>query len=180
MIRVVPRERFERTCAQQSHSAAASANVLCCQADECGADLRDAKQYHRRHKVCQPHAKAAFAFVKGIRQRFCQQCSRFHELSQFDGTKRSCRDRLAGHNERRRKAQSEQQQEQEAEDVELEASPTSNIMTSSSSTRHPKHGGELTLQGCANTKHFRIRLLTTTFNIFLLRLFGTTLLLSMI
>ncbi|OMO83472.1 Transcription factor, SBP-box [Corchorus olitorius] len=160
MIRVVPRERFERTCAPL-HSAA-SANVLCCQADECGADLRDAKQYHRRHKVCQPHAKAAFAFVKGIRQRFCQQCSRFHELSQFDGTKKSCRDRLAGHNERRRKAQSEQQEEEEAEDVEeVEASKMTGSSSSSTvkiqESRHPKHGGELTLQGCANTKHFPIR-----------------------
>lgn len=29
---------------------------------------------------------------------------RFHELSEFDDTKRSCRRRLAGHNERRRKS----------------------------------------------------------------------------
>ncbi|KAK1281646.1 Squamosa promoter-binding-like protein 13 [Acorus calamus] len=28
---------------------------------------------------------------------------RFHELSEFDEAKRSCRRRLAGHNERRRK-----------------------------------------------------------------------------
>ena len=28
---------------------------------------------------------------------------RFHELAEFDETKRSCRRRLAGHNERRRK-----------------------------------------------------------------------------
>ncbi|KAJ0826969.1 putative transcription factor SBP family [Helianthus annuus] len=39
----------------------------------------------------------------GMHQRFCQQCSRFHELSEFDEAKRSCRRRLAGHNERRRK-----------------------------------------------------------------------------
>jgi hypothetical protein len=30
--------------------------------------------------------------------------SRFHELSEFDDVKRSCRLRLAGHNERRRKS----------------------------------------------------------------------------
>ncbi|GMP72408.1 hypothetical protein CsSME_00030459 [Camellia sinensis var. sinensis] len=29
---------------------------------------------------------------------------RFHELSEFDETKKSCRRRLAGHNERRRKS----------------------------------------------------------------------------
>lgn len=30
-------------------------------------------------------------------------CCRFHELSEFDEFKRSCRRRLAGHNQRRRK-----------------------------------------------------------------------------
>ncbi|XP_044501507.1 squamosa promoter-binding protein 1-like [Mangifera indica] len=74
-----------------------------CQVEKCTADLSDAKQYHRRHKVCEVHAKAQVVVVAGIRQRFCQQCSRFHELSEFDESKRSCRRRLAGHNERRRK-----------------------------------------------------------------------------
>ncbi|ESR60504.1 Squamosa promoter-binding-like protein 4 [Citrus sinensis] len=58
-----------------------------CQVDKCAADLSDAKQYHRRHKVCEVHAKAQVVLMGGMRQRFCQQCSR----------------RLAGHNERRRK-----------------------------------------------------------------------------
>ncbi|KAL0444271.1 UNVERIFIED_CONTAM: Squamosa promoter-binding-like protein 4 [Sesamum latifolium] len=74
-----------------------------CQAEKCSADLSEAKTYHRRHKVCEHHAKAQVVVVAGIRQRFCQQCSRFHELSEFDEAKRSCRRRLAGHNERRRK-----------------------------------------------------------------------------
>ncbi|KAM0868823.1 hypothetical protein ACQ4PT_041064 [Festuca glaucescens] len=78
-----------------------------CQAERCGADLTDAKRYHRRHKVCEAHAKAAVVLVAGLRQRFCQQCSRFHELLEFDDTKRSCRRRLAGHNERRRKSSAE-------------------------------------------------------------------------
>ncbi|KAK4750464.1 hypothetical protein SAY87_003946 [Trapa incisa] len=38
-----------------------------------------------------------------MEQRFCQQCSRFHLLGEFDNGKRSCRKRLAGHNERQRK-----------------------------------------------------------------------------
>ncbi|XP_039130115.1 squamosa promoter-binding-like protein 10 [Dioscorea cayenensis subsp. rotundata] len=75
-----------------------------CQADGCGADLSGAKHYHRRHKVCEFHSKAAVViFAGGVQQRFCQQCSRFHELSEFDETKRSCRKRLADHNRRRRK-----------------------------------------------------------------------------
>ncbi|EMS67887.1 Squamosa promoter-binding-like protein 13 [Triticum urartu] len=78
-----------------------------CQAERCGADLSEAKRYHRRHKVCEAHAKAAVVVVAGLRQRFCQQCSRFHELLEFDDQKRSCRRRLAGHNERRRKSSAE-------------------------------------------------------------------------
>ncbi|CAK7327771.1 unnamed protein product [Dovyalis caffra] len=78
-----------------------------CQVEKCGANLTDAKRYHRRHKVCEVHAKSPAVVVAGLRQRFCQQCSRFHELSEFDETKRSCRRRLAGHNERRRKSTAE-------------------------------------------------------------------------
>lgn len=37
------------------------------------------------------------------KQRFCQQCGRFHNLAEFDGDKRSCRARLLKHNARRRK-----------------------------------------------------------------------------
>ncbi|KAG6419147.1 hypothetical protein SASPL_121359 [Salvia splendens] len=85
-------------------SSAGGSTQRSCQAEDCTADMTDAKPYHRRHKVCEFHAKAAVVLLSGIRQRFCQQCSRFHELSEFDEAKRSCRRRLAGHNERRRKS----------------------------------------------------------------------------
>ncbi|KAL1548652.1 squamosa promoter-binding-like protein 7 isoform X2 [Salvia divinorum] len=75
-----------------------------CQVEGCQAVLLNAKDYHRRHKVCQMHAKAPKVVLLGIDQRFCQQCSRFHAVGEFDDTKRSCRRRLAGHNERRRKS----------------------------------------------------------------------------
>lgn len=76
-----------------------------CQVEECGADLTSAKDYHRRHKVCEMHSKVTSALVASVLQRFCQQCSRFHVLQEFDEGKRSCRKRLAGHNKRRRKTQ---------------------------------------------------------------------------
>ncbi|KAJ6809285.1 squamosa promoter-binding-like protein 15 isoform X2 [Iris pallida] len=78
-----------------------------CQVDDCRADLTNAKDYHRRHKVCEVHSKTTKALVCKQMQRFCQQCSRFHPLSEFDEGKRSCRRRLAGHNRRRRKTQPE-------------------------------------------------------------------------
>uniref|UniRef100_A0A8R7R9X3 SBP-type domain-containing protein n=2 Tax=Triticum urartu TaxID=4572 RepID=A0A8R7R9X3_TRIUA len=74
-----------------------------CQVEYCKADLSGAKHYHRRHKVCEYHAKAALVSAAGKQQRFCQQCSRFHVITEFDQTKRSCRKRLAEHNRRRRK-----------------------------------------------------------------------------
>ncbi|THU57171.1 hypothetical protein C4D60_Mb03t00700 [Musa balbisiana] len=76
-----------------------------CQAEGCRADLSGAKHYHRRHKVCEFHSKATVVVVGVSQQRFCQQCSRFHGLAEFDEAKRSCRKRLADHNRRRRKPQ---------------------------------------------------------------------------
>lgn len=74
-----------------------------CQVEGCKVDLSDAKTYYSRHKVCSMHSKSPRVIVAGLVQRFCQQCSRFHLLPEFDQGKRSCRRRLAGHNERRRK-----------------------------------------------------------------------------
>ncbi|XP_042028142.1 squamosa promoter-binding protein 1-like isoform X4 [Salvia splendens] len=85
-------------------STAGGSTQRSCQAEDCTADMADAKPYHHRHKVCELQAKAAVVLLSGLRQRFCQQCSRFHELSEFDEAKRSCHRRLAGHNERRRKS----------------------------------------------------------------------------
>ncbi|KAJ9563036.1 hypothetical protein OSB04_008196 [Centaurea solstitialis] len=76
----------------------------CCQVEGCTTDMTNCKTYHRRHKVCELHAKAPIVLTGGCQQRFCQQCSRFHDLTEFDDAKRSCRRRLAGHNERRRKS----------------------------------------------------------------------------
>ncbi|KAK4392424.1 Squamosa promoter-binding-like protein 17 [Sesamum angolense] len=76
-----------------------------CQVEGCKVDLSDAKAYYCRHKVCGMHSKSPRVIVAGLEQRFCQQCSRFHQLPEFDQGKRSCRRRLAGHNQRRRKPQ---------------------------------------------------------------------------
>lgn len=51
-------------------------NGPACQVEGCRADLSSAKDYHRRHKVCEMHSKASEALVGNVMQRFCQQCSR--------------------------------------------------------------------------------------------------------
>ena len=54
----------------------ATPNRAVCQVEDCRADLGNAKDYHRRHKVCDMHSKASKALVGNVMQRFCQQCSR--------------------------------------------------------------------------------------------------------
>ncbi|XP_002980130.2 teosinte glume architecture 1 [Selaginella moellendorffii] len=116
------------------------AQVPLCQAEGCKADLSGAKHYHRRHKVCELHSKAATVTANGQTQRFCQQCSRFHPLSEFDEGKRSCRKRLADHNRRRRKPQpvvssaAVPKEEEATADEKLPTSPTSSQEHSDSKT----------------------------------------------
>ncbi|XVF60016.1 hypothetical protein PTKIN_Ptkin08bG0008500 [Pterospermum kingtungense] len=74
-----------------------------CLVDGCESDLGKHREYYRRHRVCEHHSKDPIVVVSGEEQRFCQQCSRFHDLGEFDDEKRSCRKRLDGHNRRRRK-----------------------------------------------------------------------------
>ncbi|KAH7544108.1 hypothetical protein JRO89_XS15G0108200 [Xanthoceras sorbifolium] len=100
-------EKRKKVFGRRGSSGGGGVSPPYCLVDKCGVDLTNAKRYHRRHKVCEVHSKASAVIVSGLRQRFCQQCSRFHELHEFDEAKRSCRRRLAGHNERRRKNSAE-------------------------------------------------------------------------
>lgn len=59
-------------------SGSPGGNYPMCQVDDCGEDLSNAKDYHRRHKVCELHSKSAKALVGKQMQRFCQQCSRLN------------------------------------------------------------------------------------------------------
>lgn len=66
----------EATTGKKTKFAGATPNRAVCQVEDCGADLSKAKDYHRRHKVCEMHSKASKALVGNQMQRFCQQCSR--------------------------------------------------------------------------------------------------------
>ncbi|XP_028803549.1 squamosa promoter-binding-like protein 6 [Neltuma alba] len=91
--------------ARRARSSGSPSQTPFCQVYGCNMDLSSSKEYHKRHRVCDAHSKTAKVVVNGIEQRFCQQCSRFHLLAEFDEGRRSCRRRLAGHNQRRRKPQ---------------------------------------------------------------------------
>lgn len=60
----------------RSGSPGSGGSYPMCQVDDCRADLSKAKDYHRRHKVCEVHSKSTKALVGKQMQRFCQQCSR--------------------------------------------------------------------------------------------------------
>ncbi|XP_015688066.1 squamosa promoter-binding-like protein 1 isoform X3 [Oryza brachyantha] len=101
----VQRERSSED--EMPRKGACSSSTPCCQVDGCLADLSSARDYHKRHKVCELHTKSGVVRIKNIEHRFCQQCSRFHFLQEFDEGKKSCRSRLAQHNRRRRKEQTQ-------------------------------------------------------------------------
>ena len=54
----------------------------------CGKDISKDKVYYRRHQVCPEHLKAPEILIGNSRQRFCQQCSQFHPVEEFDDNKR--------------------------------------------------------------------------------------------
>ncbi|XVF28447.1 hypothetical protein REPUB_Repub15cG0029900 [Reevesia pubescens] len=74
-----------------------------CQVPGCEADIRELKGYHRRHRVCLRCANSTTVLIDGETKRYCQQCGKFHLLSDFDEGKRSCRRKLERHNIRRRR-----------------------------------------------------------------------------
>lgn len=76
---VVADKRGKGYCGGSGGKAAAALTAVSvprCQVEGCHVALLNAKEYHRRHKVCEMHSKAPKVVVLGIEQRFCQQCSR--------------------------------------------------------------------------------------------------------
>jgi len=73
---------------------------LKCIADGCGVELTG--NYNLRYRLCEEHIRGLFVPHCGKTKRFCQQCSRLHDVSEFDGKRRSCRERLQLHKERQR------------------------------------------------------------------------------
>lgn len=62
--------------AKRSKSNGQASPAPRCQVEGCNLDLSSAKDYHRKHRVCESHSKAPKVIVAGLERRFCQQCSR--------------------------------------------------------------------------------------------------------
>ena len=59
------------------------------QVEECQRNLAKEKEYYRRYRVCKAHATQSVVHTCGEARRYCQQCSVFHAVHEFDGEKRS-------------------------------------------------------------------------------------------
>ncbi|KAH6823120.1 hypothetical protein C2S53_011293 [Perilla frutescens var. hirtella] len=130
--------------AKRARMSSLQSQIPFCIVHGCNKDLSSSKEYHKRHKVCDIHSKTAVVVVNGVRQRFCQQCSRFHMLAEFDDGKRSCRKRLAGHNERRRKPQLDTHFDPTLYGTDLSRTSLffSNYLWSNAPIRHSRHDTE--------------------------------------
>ncbi|KAG2444790.1 hypothetical protein HXX76_001533 [Chlamydomonas incerta] len=67
---------------------------LRCQVGGCTADLSQAKKYFQRYRICERHLKAPSLKMDGRAVRFCDQCSKFHDITAFEGTRRTCTEKL--------------------------------------------------------------------------------------
>ncbi|KAF3325461.1 squamosa promoter-binding protein 1 isoform X2 [Carex littledalei] len=102
LVQNIPSDTSTTTTAKAGKSVKAAQPVLNeqqmkdwrCQADDCTADATTVGRYYQRHRICPEHSKAPSVLFNGTQQRYCQQCSRFHELTEFDGSRRSCRRQL--------------------------------------------------------------------------------------
>jgi len=74
VVSVQRRQRSEED--RPRKGGASSSTPPSCQVDGCHADLSGARDYHKRHKVCEAHTRTSLVRIKNIEHRFCQQCSR--------------------------------------------------------------------------------------------------------
>eukprot|EP00242_Pyramimonas_sp_CCMP2087_P015917 CAMPEP_0198214442 /NCGR_PEP_ID=MMETSP1445-20131203/41473_1 /TAXON_ID=36898 /ORGANISM="Pyramimonas sp., Strain CCMP2087" /LENGTH=340 /DNA_ID=CAMNT_0043889649 /DNA_START=172 /DNA_END=1194 /DNA_ORIENTATION=- len=81
-------------------TTAAKKGVKLCRVPSCNADLTDSSRYCLRHRICEEHFKSLSVEFDGKINRFCQKCTRFHEIHDFDNMKHSCRAALQLRKER--------------------------------------------------------------------------------
>eukprot|EP00976_Prorocentrum_cordatum_P102695 1193168-Prorocentrum_minimum.AAC.2 len=73
-----------------------------CRVQNCATpDLLHASMHCCRHRICTQHVKMLNVPLDGIDQRFCQKCTRFHPVEEFDKAKHTCRKGLELQRQRR-------------------------------------------------------------------------------
>ncbi|EFN54653.1 hypothetical protein CHLNCDRAFT_135230 [Chlorella variabilis] len=73
-----------------------AAGAAVCQVEGCGVDLTGLRNFFRKQRICELHARADVVTDTAGRQlRFCQQCTRLEPLINFNAGRRSCKTSLA-------------------------------------------------------------------------------------
>jgi len=89
-----------------------------CRVPKCTVfDLSAASRYCLRHRICENHLKSLSVMFDDKSHRFCQKCTRFHAVQEFDNLKHSCRAalQLRKHRLHTKKLQEKEQQPQDGE-----------------------------------------------------------------
>lgn len=102
-----PKVSAQQLSPEGQHARKGKHNIYC-RVPSCCRVLNTLKRYHRRYRICPEHLKMSHVTLEGTDCRFCQLCGKFQPLCDFDGAKRSCRAKLARHNERRQKCKDEE------------------------------------------------------------------------
>lgn len=69
--------------------------VQLCRVPNCpNALLMEGPKYCSRHRICEMHVKCLRVVFDNVAYRFCQKCTRFHLIEEFDKDRHTCRDGL--------------------------------------------------------------------------------------
>ncbi|KAL4443476.1 hypothetical protein ABPG75_011213 [Micractinium tetrahymenae] len=83
-----------------------------CRVKGCRREL--AESFNLRYRICAYHYRLPSIELDGEPSRYCQQCARFQHVDAFDGERRSCRESLERHRQRRQKKREQWGGEKEA------------------------------------------------------------------
>ena len=88
--------------ADASRHVGSPGGIIRCTIDNCGEPC--VSVYCRRYHTCRAHIEALHVVRNGEECRFCQRCSSFQPVGDFDGARHTCRDALSAYNAARREA----------------------------------------------------------------------------
>ena len=97
-----PEPSIAEAVADASRHVGSPGGIIRCTIDNCGEPC--VSVYCRRYHTCRAHIEALHVVRNGEECRFCQRCSSFQPVGDFDGARHTCRDALSAYNAARREA----------------------------------------------------------------------------
>jgi hypothetical protein len=97
-----PEPSIAEAVADASRHVGSPGGIIRCTIDNGGEPC--VSVYCRRYHTCRAHIEALHVVRNGEECRFCQRCSSFQPVGDFDGARHTCRDALSAYNAARREA----------------------------------------------------------------------------